>query len=541
MANRNLGEAKKAKNDEFYTQYADIQKEVNAYLELDADVFRDKTVLLPCDDPEWSNFTLFFAQNFTKFGLKKLISTSYAAESKNFKHVWQPSLFEQESPQFDPDKTKTKGKIFVLDHDVTGDGIVNHEDVEWKYLEGDGDFRSDEVKALRDEADIIVTKLMTEVTVGEVCEGFVYSELEGKGLFGWGGKLVIQPEYQRNYIYADGKRDVAVVESLLKGYPLGLIYFVKTGDGRYEVLDGQQRITSFGRFVKGNFAVLDEHGVPQYFDSLAAELKRRITDAKLTIYVCEGAEAEIKEWFKTINIAGVPLNEQELLNAIYSGPFVTKAKEVFSNSGNANLARWKSCVKGNEKRQEILAEALKWVSHGRIEDYLAQHRFDSDIHELKAYFNTVIDWADGVFSGVEDEMCGLEWGRLYETYHATPYDPQQVWARVRSLYADEFVKNRRGVFEYILGGEKDTKLLEIRCFEPKETKVVYERQTAEARAEGKSNCPLCALGHDQNAARIYKFNEMDADHVTAWSCGGATDLANCQMLCKTHNRAKGNR
>ena len=157
MANRNLGEAKKAKNDEFYTQYADIQKEVNAYLEYDHDVFKGKTILLPCDDPEWSNFTLFFAQNFTKFGLKKLISTSYAAESKNFKHVWQPSLFEQESPQFDPDKTKIKGKVFVLTRGKAKTDIVDHKDIKWKYLEGDGDFRSDEVKALRDEADIIVT------------------------------------------------------------------------------------------------------------------------------------------------------------------------------------------------------------------------------------------------------------------------------------------------------------------------------------------------------------------------------------------------
>ena len=385
------------------------------------------------------------------------------------------------------------------------------------------------------------TTLLTDLTVADICDGFVYNELEGKGLFGWGGRLVIQPEYQRNYIYADGKRDVAVVDSLLKEYPLGLIYFVKVGEDRYEVLDGQQRITSFGRFVTGKFAVLDQNGMQQNFDGLDKALQDRILGAKLTIYVCEGEEPEIKEWFKTINIAGVPLNEQELLNAIYSGPFVTAAKEEFSNSANAKLQKWKAYVKGNEKRQEILREALSWVSKDDIDGYMGRHRRDTDINELKTYFTTVIDWIDGVFAGTEDEMCGLEWGRLYEAYHKNAYNPAKVWARVRELYADEFVKNRRGIFEYVLGGEKDTKLLDVRVFEPREIKAVYARQTAEAERKGVSNCPLCAIGHAANATRVYKLNEMDADHVTAWSKGGATDIRNCQMLCKTHNRAKGNR
>ena len=385
------------------------------------------------------------------------------------------------------------------------------------------------------------TTLLTDLTVADICDGFVYSELEGKGLFGWGGKLVIQPEYQRNYIYADGKKDVAVVDSLLKKYPLGLIYFVKVGKDKYEVLDGQQRITSFGRFVTNKFAVVDENGMQQNFDGLDKVLQQRILDAKLTIYVCEGDEPEIKEWFKTINIAGVPLNEQELLNAIYSGPFVSAAKEEFSNSNNSNLQKWKAYVKGNEKRQEVLREALRWVSHGDIDRYMAMHRRDTDIKELSTYFRTVIDWIDGVFMGTEDEMCGLDWGRLYETYHKNAYNPAKVWERVKALYADEYVKNRRGIFEYVLGGESDPRLLEIRVFEPRETKSVYAKQTAEAEAKGVSNCPLCAMGPAANRSRIYKFAEMDADHVAAWSKGGATDISNCQMLCKTHNRAKGNR
>ena len=172
---------------------------------------------------------------------------------------------------------------------------------------------------------------------------------------------------------------------------------------------------------------------------------------------------------------------------------------------------------------------------------MATHRFDTDIAELKTYFATVIDWAGTVFKDVEDEMCGLDWGRLYETYHANAYDPDAVWARVRKLYADEFVRNRKGIFEFVLGGEKDTRLLDVRVFEPKETKAVYAKQTANAEKKGVSNCPLCAVGHDANAKRIWKFSEMDADHVTPWSKGGATDIKNCQMLCRTHNRAKGNR
>jgi len=387
----------------------------------------------------------------------------------------------------------------------------------------------------------MTTTLKTDLTIADIVNGFTYNELEGKGLFGWGGKLVIQPEYQRNYIYADGKRDVAVVDSLLKGYPIGLIYFVKTADGKYEILDGQQRITSVGRFVTDKFPYIGSDGRERNFTSLPADQKDMLLKTRLTIYICEGKESEIKEWFKTINIAGIPLNEQELLNAIYSGPFVTKAKEEFSNSMKPTLQKWKAYVKGNEKRQEILREALAWVSKGDIDGYMAKHRFDADISELKMYFSTVIDWAGTVFKGVEDEMCGLEWGRLYETYHANAYDPEAVWARVEELYADEFVRNRRGIFEYVLGGEKDTRLLDVRVFEPKETKAVYARQTAAAEKKGVSNCPLCAIGHDANAKRIWKFSEMDADHVTPWSKGGATDIKNCQMLCRTHNRAKGNR
>lgn len=385
------------------------------------------------------------------------------------------------------------------------------------------------------------TILKTDLTVRDINEGFVYNEYEGRGLFGWGGKLTIQPEYQRNYIYADGKRDVAVVESLLKGYPLGLLYFVKVGEDKYEILDGQQRVTSFGRFITDKFAIKDEHGMEQYFDGLAKNLQDKILDSQLTIYICEGEESEIKEWFKTINIVGVPLNNQELLNAIYSGPFVTMAREEFSNSQNANIQKWSAYIKGDVNRQEYLATALNWVSKGNIDSYMSQHRFDTNITELKAYFNSVITWASTVFKDVKSDMRGLEWGRLYEMYHNNSYDPNKVSETLCKLYADPQVQDTKGICEYILGGCKDTKLLNIRVFDDNTKRVVYEKQTQEAKLKGISNCPLCAMGNDNNKNRIWELKEMDADHVTAWSKGGSTDIDNCQMLCQTHNRAKGNK
>lgn len=385
------------------------------------------------------------------------------------------------------------------------------------------------------------TELNIDLTVERVCEGFVYNEYEGKGLFGLAGKLTIQPEYQRNYIYADGKKDVAVIQSLLKGYPIGLIYFTKVDEDHFEILDGQQRITSIGRFLTDKFPIIGPDGVPHYFGGLAEDLQRKILDTKLTIYECSGTESEIKEWFKTINIAGVPLNEQELSNAIHSGPFVTLAKTEFSNSQNANIQKWAAYISGDVKRQDYLKTALSWVSKGNIDDYMSRHRYDTNITELKMYFNSVIDWVSSVFQDVESEMRGLNWGALYEKYHTNAYNPTEVHNKLRELYADYFVKNRKGVFEYILGGCVDTKLLDIRIFDEVTKRTVYERQTAEATKHNASNCPLCALGNDSNKRRIYKIKEMDADHVTAWSNGGATDISNCTMLCSTHNRTKGNR
>ncbi|MBP5375847.1 MAG: DUF262 domain-containing protein, partial [Bacteroidaceae bacterium] len=357
------------------------------------------------------------------------------------------------------------------------------------------------------------------------------------------------------------KRDVAVIESVLKGYPLGLIYFNRNKDHgpqetELEVLDGQQRITSLGRFIKNKFAV-KVNGLEQIFDGLNEGLQQKIRKTELLVYICEGegehAEEEIKEWFKTINIAGIPLNHQEELNAVFSGPFVSACKAEFSNSQNANKQRWESYVKGPANRQQFLATALEWVANSEhvspdtasakdpVSAYMSKHRKDDNISEIKTYFNTVLDWVDSKFDDVYDEMQGLNWGELYERFHQNAYNHTELSQKVRELMHDDFVGNRRGVFEYVLGGCQDTKLLNVRLFDKPTMRKVYQQQTDKAKAEGISNCPYCAIGHDANRQRIWKLEEMDADHVTAWSKGGSTDIENCQMLCKTHNRAKGNR
>ena len=386
------------------------------------------------------------------------------------------------------------------------------------------------------------TTLHTEWTVADICEGFVYDRNDGKGLYGLNGQLIIQPEYQRNYIYGDGKRDVAVVDSLLRGYPLGLMYFVLNSDGKYEVLDGQQRITSFARFVNKSWPFgVDWQGKTRYIDSLDADDRERVLGAPLTIYVCEGAASEIQQWFSVVNMAGVALTVQELRNSAYHGPYVSLARARYSNAGAASMARWRTYCKGDPKRQAIMETALSWVSGGQIEDYMAKHRQDTSTAELDNYFDTVIDWVDALFDYTGPEMCGIDWGRLYRLYHTQSYNKDTITQRVAALLEDDQVTDARGIFEYILGGEVNTSLLNIRVFDERTKKAVYNQQTAAAKAKNVSNCPLCAIGHDANKARIYKLNEMDADHVTAWSNGGATDAANCQMLCKTHNRAKGNR
>jgi hypothetical protein len=385
--------------------------------------------------------------------------------------------------------------------------------------------------------------ILKQYKVSQICEGFVYNELEAKGLFGLSGKLTIQPEYQRSYIYADGKRDVGVITSLLKRYPLGLFYFNKLDDNNFEVLDGQQRITSFGRFITDKFAIKDLNGSEQNFSSLPQDQKDIILNSEILVYECEGTETEIKQWFKTINMVGIPLNNQEFRNAIYSGPFVSLGKSEFSNSQNSNIHKWSAYINGAVNRQEYWERALEWVAKGKdnIDNYMSMHRGDQNINEVKIYFQKVIDWVSTTFVDVEKEMCGLEWGRLYETYHRNEYDFSKLSIRIQELYADGYVKNRKGIWEYVLGGEIETKLLDVRVFDEPTKKTTYAKATKEAKSNLKSNCSLCSISEGPNSTKIWNYDEMEADHILSWNKKGATDVANCQMLCITHNRAKGNR
>lgn len=390
-----------------------------------------------------------------------------------------------------------------------------------------------------------------QLTAEQVLEGFHYNELEGKGLYGLDGRLTIQPEFQRNYIYDDGKKDVAVIQSVLKGYPLGLIYFnvADPDTGALEVLDGQQRITSLGRFVTGRFAIVWD-GREQTFGSLPKELQQTILQHELLVYECLGTEAEIKQWFQTINIAGVPLSPQELLNAIYSGPFVTAAKAVYSNSSSSQMQKWRSYLRGDPKRQQILSTALAWIAAAQdttVEKYMATHRYDNDCAGMSAYFDEVIAWVSQVFIRLPDpEMKGQEWNQFYETYHGHHYNPTKVDDLVDELRGDPAVHNHRGIYEYVLmdlapAVHANTQLLDVRLFEPSVKKQAYAAQTKKAKTAGVSNCPMCASGSNANTTKIYLAKDMEADHVTAWSKGGTSTLANCEMLCVTHNRAKGNK
>lgn len=393
------------------------------------------------------------------------------------------------------------------------------------------------------------TELKT-YTIREITKDFQYNELEGKGLYGLGGTLVIQPEYQRNYIYNDGKKDVAVIDSVLKGYPLGLIYFAvgkdSAGQVNLEVLDGQQRITSIGRYVTNKFAIQTSNG-EQYFSSLPQDKQDLILDTELLVYICDGTESEIKEWFETINIAGVPLNAQELRNAIYSGPFVTAARAEFSSKTDPRQQRWSAYINADPARQGVLEKALQWIATKHdttIDGYMSQHRHDADVTELKTYFNVVLDWAEARFpiEPVPKEMRGLDWQRFYATWGQEPFDSDATVQRVEELYADPAVHTKKNIFEFILGGETETQLLDVRFFEDSVKKAVYAQQTAQAEQDGVSNCLDCAASNKSGVnTKIYTYKQMEADHVTAWSKGGASTVDNCEMLCVRHNRVKGNK
>lgn len=380
-------------------------------------------------------------------------------------------------------------------------------------------------------------------TVKQLCEGFIWSQEEHKGLNGLGGKLIIQPEYQRNYLYAnnDSEKEIAVINSIKNGYPLGVLYFNQLEDGRLEVLDGQQRVTSLGRFLSDKFSIMLD-GRPYKYSRLPKEIREKIDDERIMAHICtEGTEYEVMKWFTIINMVGIEINKQEERNASYYGPFVTLAKQVFSNKKNSNVAMWQRYIKGEVDRQKVLECALDWVSLGNIDNYMQEHRYENNIDELKDHFDDVINWIKGTFDDVDSEMCGLKWGEYYDKYHKIHYNHDEVNAKVRELRADERVTNRKNIYEYVLGGCEDDTLLNIRVFDKTQKSILYTRQTADAKEKGLSNCPDCVLEGKANKSRIWDIKDMEADHIKAWSKGGPTDLENGQMLCIRHNRLKGNK
>lgn len=373
------------------------------------------------------------------------------------------------------------------------------------------------------------------IKIRDIAEGFVDNEAEG--VKGYGGRLDIRPRYQRNFVYDDKKRD-AVVHSIRNDFPLSVMYWVRkpTGDEnepwRYEVLDGQQRTISFCQFVDVCYTIT-ENGNARNFNNLPEAEKEAFLDYELMVYICEGTEEEELEWFQVINIAGDPLGRQELRNAVYSGDWVTSAKEFFSKPGNGAKAIADDYMSVRWNRQEGLERAIEWASDGSIEDYMSAHKDDKDAEELWKHFKSVINWVTRVFPAkyYRKEMKKVDWGYLYSKYSKDfqAKDADRLEKEVARLFAqtgtDGDITKPAAIYGYVLGEPEKT--LSVRTFSPKQKRAAYELQ------EGK--CPYCVEnGNDQK----YEFDEMEGDHIVPWSLGGSTTASNCQMLCKEHNSKK---
>lgn len=354
---------------------------------------------------------------------------------------------------------------------------------------------------------------LKEISVRDVAQNFVNNEEEG--VIGYGGKLNIRPKYQREFIYKDAQRD-AVIDTVRKDFPLNVMYWAVNEDGTYEVLDGQQRTISLCQYVAGDFSV--EY---QYFHNLTHEEREQILDYKLMVYFCEGDDREKLEWFKTINIAGEKLTDQELRNAIYTGTWLTDAKRYFSRSNGAAYNLAKEYVNGSPIRQDYLETAIKWISGGNIEQYMSESQHAQNANELWMYFQNVIAWVTLTFPHYRREMKGVNWGRLYNAYKDGSFDTDVLEAEIMRLMMDEDVTKKSGIYEYVL--TRDPKYLSIRAFTDNMKREAYERQAGVCVACGKH----------------FELSEMEADHITPWVEGGHTSADNCQMLCREDNRRKG--
>lgn len=378
---------------------------------------------------------------------------------------------------------------------------------------------------------------LKRITVRDLVDG--YEDNDELGVRAYNGKLDVRPPYQREFVYKDKQRD-AVLETLRNDFPLNVMYWSVQDDDTFEVIDGQQRTISICQYVEGDFSI-EIGGHQLAFHNLQDDQKEQILDYELMVYLCEGTNSEKLGWFRTINIAGEKLTDQELLNATFYGPFVTAAKKYFSKNGCPAYGIASDYLSGSPIRQEYLETAIEWINDGQVDKYMSAHQHDTNANELWLYFKGVIDWVTATFPKKRAQMKMVKWGPLFKKYKGAKLDPAALEKRIAELMADVDVKSKRGIYEFVLSGETELKLLEVRVFDEKTKLAAYGKQTKLAEEAKESNCPMCATGKNANATRIYELGEMDADHVTAWSKGGATDLENCEMLCIPHNRSKGNR
>jgi hypothetical protein len=357
---------------------------------------------------------------------------------------------------------------------------------------------------------------LKEITVREVSNGYLDSAEEG--VVGYGGQLDIRPKYQREFVYDEKKRN-AVIDTIRKGFPLNVMYWVVTNPWAYEVMDGQQRTISFCQYVNGDFSIpIDGH--PMAFHNLPQTLQDQILDYKLMVYFCSGTDKEQLDWFRIINIAGERLTDQELRNAVYTGPWLTNAKTWFSKSNCAAYLFGNKYVKGSPIRQEYLETAISWLSDSHIEDYMSAHQHDPNANELWSYFQAVISWVELTFTTYRKEMKGVDWGGLYNQFKDGLFDTAELEKEIRALMIDDDVTSKKGAYPYVL--TRNEKYLAIRGFTEAQRREAYERQGG--------ICPKCG--------KHFEMDGMEADHITPWSKGGRTNAANCQMLCLDDNRRK---
>jgi hypothetical protein len=354
---------------------------------------------------------------------------------------------------------------------------------------------------------------LKEITIRELSDG--YEDKDEAGVVGYGGKLDIRPPYQREFIYKDKQRD-AVISTVTNAFPLNVMYWSVRDDGNFEVIDGQQRTISVCQYVAGDFSI---NGLA--FHNLQKDQCEQILNYPLMIYLCSGTDSEKLEWFKTINIAGEQLSEQELRNAVYSGSWVSDAKRYFSKSTRPKIGD--DYLSGIAIRQEYLETAIDWISDGEIEEYMSKHQHDKDATALWTYFQAVIKWAQTVFTTYRKEMKGVPFGLLYNEFKNKKLDAKKLEKQIAKLMEDEDVTNKRGIYSYVLTGKE--KFLNIRVFTERQKREAYERQ--------KGICPQCP-----KAQKRWDFDGMEGDHKTPWHLGGKTIAENCQMLCKEHNRTK---